>query len=156
MTIRDRLRQLDVELPDLAPTFEFLAINTVGDLVFVSGHAPFFGGEYRYRGKVGREIDLPTAQSAAECAALGCLASLEHALGTLESIRRVVKVNGYVNCTEDFVNLPLVTDKASTLLIALFGESGRHARTTVGVSSLPLGVAVEIELIVQLDARLDP
>jgi enamine deaminase RidA (YjgF/YER057c/UK114 family) len=152
MTIRNRLQQLNLQLPDLAPTFEFLAVNIIGDLVFSSGHAPFSGGEYRYRGKVGREIDLSTAQSAAECAMLGCLASVEHALGTLESIRRVVKVNGYVNCTENFADLPLVTDKASKLLIALFGECGKHARTTVGVSSLPLGVAVEIELIAQLTA----
>lgn len=153
MTIRDRLQQLNLQLPDPAPTFEFVAVNTIGDLLFSSGHAPFLSGEYRFRGKVGREVDLPTAQSAAECAMLGCLASVEHALGTLERIRRIVKVNGYVNCTENFMDLPLVTDKASKLLIALFGEYGKHARTTVGVSSLPLGVAVEIDLVAQLTAH---
>ena len=81
---------------------------------------------------------------------LGCLASLESSLGSLEHVLQIVKVNGYVNCAPEFHDLPQITAAASQLLIDLFGESGRHAGTTPGVSSLPLGAAVEIELIARL------
>jgi enamine deaminase RidA (YjgF/YER057c/UK114 family) len=150
MHIHDRLRELGLGLPKSAPTHEFLPVNVLGDLAYVSGHAPFIDGAFRYQGKLGREFDFASGCKAAELAVLGCLASLEEAIGTLESVRRVVKMNGYVNCDPEFRDLPGVTDAASKLLIALFGDKGRHARTTVGVASLPGGAAVELELIVQL------
>jgi enamine deaminase RidA (YjgF/YER057c/UK114 family) len=83
---------------------------------------------------------------------IGSLASLEHALGLLDHVRRIVKINGYVNCDPGFQDLRAITDAASSLLIQLFGENGHHARTTVGVASLPAGVAVELELIVQIQS----
>lgn len=143
------LQGLGLELPDLAPTHEFVAVNIVGDIGYVSGHAPYLDGGFRYRGKVGRDLGLEEGRQAAQLAALGCLTSLKEA-GCLERVRRVLKVNGYVHCDPEFLELPRVTDAASELLIKLFGESGRHARTTIGVASLPLGVAVELEMIVQL------
>ena len=152
MSVEERLRQLCITLPNLAPTHEFLRVRLAGDLAFVSGHAPFEHGEFKYKGKVGRELDLATGQHAAECALLGCLASLQSELGSLARVRQVVKLNGYVNCPPDFVDLPKVTDRASRLLINLFGDGGRHARTTVGVISLPMGVAVEVELILRLSS----
>ena len=136
MSFRERLQQLGLRLPELAPTAEFLQVNLLNDLAFVSGHAPFEDGEFRYSGKIGREFDLSVGRRAAELAVLGCLASLEDSLGSLDGIRQIVKLNGYVNCVAEFHDL--------------FGDSGRRARTTVGVASLPQGVAVEIELIAPL------
>jgi enamine deaminase RidA (YjgF/YER057c/UK114 family) len=150
VSISDQLNRLNLKLPDLAPTHEFLRVSVVDDLAFVSGHAPFANGQFLYRGKIGRELDLAVGQRAAASAVLGCLASLHDAVGSLDAVRCVRKLNGYVNCVENFEDLPRVTDGASRLLIDLFGEAGRHARTTVGVMSLPMGVAVEIELVVQL------
>jgi enamine deaminase RidA (YjgF/YER057c/UK114 family) len=133
-------------LPELASTCEFLRVNLIDDLAFVSGHAPFDGGEFQFRGKVRREFDITAGCRAAEAAVLGALASLEHVLGSLERVRRIVKLNGYVNCDPGFQDLPAITDAASKLLVRLFGENGRHARTTVGV-------AVELELIVQVMSK---
>lgn len=148
--VEKRLKELGLTLPEPPPTFEFLRAVAVGDLVFVSGHVPYVNGEFRYRGKVGRDFDLATAREAAELALLGSLASLKSVIGDLDKVKRVVKLNGYVNCTPEFTDLPKVMDGASKLAIEIFGEQGRHARTTVGVASLPLGVAAEIEMTVQL------
>lgn len=150
MSAYEQLHKLHLRLPDLAPTHHFLRTNVVNDLVFISGHAPFEGGEFKYRGKIGMDFDLAAGQQAAQRAVLSCLASFEHEVGSLDTIQQIAKLNGYVNCVEDFQDLPKVTDAASDLLIDLFGNSGRHARTTVGVASLPMGVAVEIELIVRV------
>ncbi|MGA2981804.1 MAG: RidA family protein [Terriglobales bacterium] len=98
-------------------------------------------------------VDVEAGKCAAQSAVLGCLASLQHALSSLDKVCQIVKLNGYVNCTPEFHDLPLITDAASTLLVGIFGDSGRHARTTVGVSSLPADVAVEIELIARLESR---
>ncbi|MGD0295673.1 MAG: RidA family protein [Bryobacteraceae bacterium] len=149
MSVHERLQQLGLKLPELAQTTEFLRVNIIDDLAFVSGHASFADGDFCYRGKIGRELDLSEGRRAAELAALGCLTSLENSIGSLDAVRRIVKLNGYVNCEPEFDDLPRVTDAASKLLVDLFGDSGRHARTTVGVASLPQGVAVEIELIAQ-------
>lgn len=150
MTPYDRLTRLGFKLPGLAPTREFLRVNRIDDLAFVSGHAPFEDGAFRYCGRVGQEFDLATGRRAAELAVLGCLASLESSIGSLDCVRQIVKLNGYINCVGEFHDLPLITDAASKLLIDLFGESGRCARTTVGVASLPEGVAVEIDLIARV------
>jgi enamine deaminase RidA (YjgF/YER057c/UK114 family) len=156
MIVRDRMREIGIKLAEVPPTFEFVAVNIVHDLAYVSGHAPFSDGAFQFRGKVGCEFDIGAGCRAAEAALLGALASLEHALGSLDRVLRIVKLNGYVNCDPGFQDLPTITDAASKLLIRLFGENGRHARTTVGVASLPAGVAVELELIVQVhnDAAL--
>jgi enamine deaminase RidA (YjgF/YER057c/UK114 family) len=126
-------------------------VNLIDGLAFVSGHVPLADGEFCDRGKIGREFYLSEGRRAAELAALGCLASLENSIGSLDAVRRIVKLNGYVNCEPEFDHLPRVTDAASKLLVDLFGDSGRHARTTVGVASLPKGVAIEIELIAQFE-----
>jgi len=152
MTVRDRMQEIGIKPVEVPPTSEFVAVNIVHDLAYVSGHAPFRNGAFQFRGKVGREFDIGAGCQAAEAAVLGSLASLEHALGSLDRVRRIVKLNGYVNCDPGFQDLPAITDAASKLLIQLFGENGHHARTTVGVASLPAGVAVELELIVQVQS----
>ena len=147
MSVYERMQRLCLTLPNVSPTHEFLRVRRFDGFVFVSGHAPFENGEFRYKGKIGRDLDLLEGQRAAECAVLGCLASLHSEIGSLDFIGQMVKLNGYINCVEDFQDLPQVADAASKVLIDIFGDAGRHARTTVGVMSLPMGVAVEIELI---------
>lgn len=147
--IETRLHDIGLSLPDVAPTGQFLSVRLVGSLAYVSGHAPFDSGEFRCIGKVGRELDIAQARDAAVAAVLGCLASAKALLGSLDQVSSVVKMTGFVNCTDDFVALPAVTNAASELLIHLWGSGGHHARTTVGVASLPHGVAVEIELLLE-------
>jgi enamine deaminase RidA (YjgF/YER057c/UK114 family) len=149
-SVEQRLRDLGFALPELAPVHKFLPVVRLEDMIYISGHAPFRDGEFKYCGKVGREFDLEMGRRAAELAVLGCLTSLKAEIGSLDSVRRIVKVNGYVNCDPGFTDLPKVTNAASSLLMALFGDAGHHARTTVGTASLPFGVAVEIEMLVQI------
>lgn len=153
---RRRLSEMGISWPPVPPRHEYLPAVTVNGLVFVSGHAPYSEGGHQYRGRVGETLDLAQGRAAARLALLGCLVSLERALGTLDSVARIVKLNGYVHCVPGFEPLPKVTDGASELLIELFGEAGRHARTTVGVASLPSGVAVELEMVVLADSGAEP
>lgn len=118
---------------------------TVGELIFFSGQ-----GAEGFVGRVGADLDLAAGRRAARACMLNLLAQARAALGTLDEVERVVKVLGFVACTEDFTELPAVMDGASELLHELFGpDVGRHARSTIGVQALPLGFAVEIELILQ-------
>jgi enamine deaminase RidA (YjgF/YER057c/UK114 family) len=146
-TARRRLAEMGIAWPPVPPTHQYVPAVRFGQMVFVSGHAPYADGTHQYRGRVGETLDLDQARSAARLAVLGCLVSLESALGSLDNIERVLKVNGYVHCVPGYEPLPKVTDAASELLIELFAAAGQHARTTVGVASLPSGVAVELELL---------
>ncbi|MGV9386476.1 RidA family protein [Nonomuraea sp. NPDC003707] len=145
--VRRRLTELGITLPPIPPTHEYVPVTRFGQLAFISGHAPYSDGGHQYRGRVGENLNLSDARTAARLAILGCLVSLERALGSLDEVERILKVNGYVHCVPGYEPLPKVTDAASELLIKLFGTAGRHARTTVGVASLPSGVAVEMEMI---------
>ena len=124
-----------------------------GDLLFLSGHAPLEGGEFRYVGKVGREWTEREGYEAARLTALNMLATLRAELGDLGRVRRVVKLLGMVNCTEDFGDLPNVIDGASDLMIAVFGDAGRHARSAVGMQQLHYGMAVEVEGVFEVAGR---
>ena len=150
MRALDRLRKSGFELPEPPPRHPFVPVAVVRDLAFVSGHAPYRDGAFCFKGKVGRKLDLSAAQQAAGLALSGCLRSLRDRFETLDAIKRILKLNAYVNCVPDFHQLPSVSDAASAILEEVFRENGRHARTTVGVCSLPAGVAVEIELVVQV------
>ena len=117
-----------------------------GDMLFISGAVPKLNGEPQYIGKVGREFDLAEAQAAARLSALCMLAQAKLALdGDLNRIRRILKLNGFVNATPDFTEIPQVVNGASELFIEIFGEAGRHARTAVGVAVMPFDVAIEVE-----------
>ena len=142
----DRLRDLGLSLPSPPrPLANFeLAVRT-GSLLFLAGHAPLEDGEFRYVGKVGREWSERQGYEAARLTALNMLATLKAELGDLGRVRRVVKLLGMVNCTEDYTRLPDVVNGASDLLVDVFGEAGRHARSAVGMQQLHYGMAVEIE-----------
>jgi enamine deaminase RidA (YjgF/YER057c/UK114 family) len=121
-----------------------------GKLVFVSGHGPVQNGALTYRGKLGREFTTTQGQEAARLVMLNCLATLKAAIGSLDRVRRVVKLLGMVNGTPEFTEQPQVINGASDLLVAIFGDRGRHARSAVGMGSLPFNIAVEIEMIVEI------
>jgi enamine deaminase RidA (YjgF/YER057c/UK114 family) len=142
-----RLQELGLELATPPPAAaNYIGAVTVGDLVFVSGHGPYRGGEYAYRGKLGAELDVAAGQEAARLTMVNLLASLKAEVGELDRVRRVVKLLVLVNSAPDFQEQHLVANGGSDLLVEIFGpERGRHARSAVGMAALPFGISVEIE-----------
>ncbi|MCY1157560.1 MAG: hypothetical protein MOP51_581 [Citricoccus sp.] len=148
--VRDRLREAGIRLPRAAaPNYSYVAVQTWGELAFVSGQIPKDDGRLAYEGRVGEDRTLDEAVAAAELCAANALAQLDSTVG-LERIARVLKLNGYVASTDDFVEHPSVIEGASRFLEAALGERGRHARTALGVSRLPANALVEIELVAGL------
>lgn len=115
-------------------------------IAYVSGQLPRLNNELQFGGKVGRDVDLRSAREAARLCAHQCLSALEQALGSLDRVERLLKVTGYVACTEDFAQQPAVIDAASALFQERLGDRGAHARAAIGVFSLPRGACVEVEL----------
>ncbi len=147
-----RLRDLGLTLPaPPQPLAHFELAVRSGPLLFLAGHAPLRDGAFQYVGKVGREWTQEQGYEAARLTALNMLATLKRELGELRRVRRVVKLLGLVNCTEEFTHLPEVMNGASDLFIAVFGDAGRHARSAVGMQQLHYGMAVEVEGVVEFD-----
>ncbi|MFC1640108.1 RidA family protein, partial [Gemmatimonadota bacterium] len=121
-----------------------------GNLVYVAGHGPRKPEGGYVIGKVGRDIDLEEAQHAARLTMIDMLSSLKAEIGTLNNVSRIVKVTGMINAVDSFGDHPQVMNGASDLLIDIFGEAGKHARSSVGVSSLPIGTPVEIDMVVEI------
>jgi enamine deaminase RidA (YjgF/YER057c/UK114 family) len=152
MTATERLRELSIEIPEpWSPVANFALAVTTGNLVFISGHGPRRPDGTFVSGKLGRDLTVGTGYEAARLTALQCLASLQAEVGSLDRVRRVVKLLVMVNCTEDFVDQPAVANGASDLLVEIFGEAGRHARSAVGMQMLPQNIAVEVEMVVEVD-----
>ena len=152
MTIAERLAELDITLPATpTPVANYVSTVRTGNLVFVSGHGPRRTDGGLITGKLGRDLSPEEGYAAARLTMLNCLASLSAAAGSLDNVRRIVKVFGMVNCTEDFGQQPQVINGGSDLLVELFGDIGRHARSAVGMQSLPNNIAVEIELIAEVE-----
>lgn len=149
--IEKKLAKLGLELPQHpVPVGNYLPAARVGNLVFTSGQTARIDGERRYVGVVGQEVSQADAYLSARDATLNCLACVKQAVGSLDRVKRVVKVVGFVNAGRDFATQPAAINGASDLLEELFGEAGRHARSAVGLSSLPSNVSVEVELIVEV------
>jgi enamine deaminase RidA (YjgF/YER057c/UK114 family) len=142
-----RLADLGIELPTPNPAVaNYVGAVTVGELVFVSGHGPYENGDYSYRGKLGREVDVPTGQQAARLTIVNLLASLKAEVGALDRVKRVVKLLVLVNSDPEFKEQQLVANGASDLLVEIFGpDRGPHARSAIGMGALPFGISVEIE-----------
>jgi len=121
----------------------------VGKLLFVSGALPMSGGSLLYRGKVGREVALEQGYEAARLAALNCLSAVRKHLGSLNKVRRVIRVTGYVASAEGFNDQPKVVNGVSDLLVDIFGDAGKHTRVAIGVYQLPLDAPVEVDMILQ-------
>ena len=148
--IEKKLAELGIVLPAAAtPAFQYVPVTMHERLAFVSGQLPR-RGESLVTGKVGVDIDLEQAREAARLCILQALACLNQALGTLDRVEKILKVTGFVASAPGFNQQPKVIDAASEMLVELFGEAGRHARSAIGVAELPRNAAVEIELIVAL------
>jgi len=146
----DRLKELGIELPPVvAPVGAYVPAVRTGSLVYTAGQVPIVNGTAAAIGKVGNEISPEEAKGHARICALNALAAVDALVG-IDSVVRVVKVVGFVASAEGFTGQPAVLNGASEVLGEIFGEAGRHARSAVGVVELPLGVPVEVELIVEV------
>jgi enamine deaminase RidA (YjgF/YER057c/UK114 family) len=146
------LRERNIELPQAStPSANYVPVVRSGNLLFVSGQVCQWNGERRFIGKLGREFTLEQGQAAARLCALNIVAHVRAALdGDLDRVVRVVRLGGFVNSVDDFTQQPLVVNGASDLMVEIFGDAGRHARTALGVNVLPSDVAVEVEAVFEV------
>ena len=150
--IEKRLDALNIILPSPPkPVGSYVAVVITGKLAFVSGQIPIKDGKVIYAGKVSKDLSVEDAQKAARLCVINALAQLKAELGNLDRISKIVKVSGFVNSPPEFTDHPKVINGASDLLFEIFGQKGQHTRIAVGVSSLPLNSAVEIDLIAEIN-----
>jgi enamine deaminase RidA (YjgF/YER057c/UK114 family) len=150
MSIRARLEELGIELPAAAaPVAAYVPVVTTGNLAHVSGQLPFVDGAL-VTGRLGEDVSLEEGTAAARACGLMILAQLEAALGSLDRVARIVKLGAFVNSAQHFTDQPKVANGASELMTEVFGEAGKHSRSAVGVPVLPLGAAVEVDAIVEV------
>jgi enamine deaminase RidA (YjgF/YER057c/UK114 family) len=146
-----KLKELKVELfKPAAPMANYVKAVRVGNLLYLAGHGPTKADGTNITGKVGKDLSLELGYMAARQTAIAMLSTLKAELGDLNKIKRVVKVLGMVNCTDDFIDHPKVINGFSDLIVSVFGEKGLHARSAVGMCSLPSNIAVEVEMIVEV------
>lgn len=149
--IEERLAELGIILPPAPqPVASYIPVKVVGDLAWVAAQIPMQDGAVTVAGKVGGEVTIDDANAGARRCALQALAALQAALGTLDRVKGIVKLDVFVASATGFTDHPKVANGASDLLVEIFGDEGRHARAAVGVPELPLGAAVEVALLVQV------
>jgi enamine deaminase RidA (YjgF/YER057c/UK114 family) len=151
--IKDRLNSLNLDLPKTPKSAGlYVPVVITGNLVFVSGQLPIEQGsnssDIKFKGKVGKDISLEDGRRAAQLCTMNALSQLELALGSLDRVDKFIKISGYVNCEASFTEHPKIIDGASDLILQIFGEKGKHTRVALGMNSLPLNGAVEIDYIV--------
>ncbi len=152
MDIRAKLNELDFELPEVAaPAANYVPYLISGNHLFISGQIPFLNGQKMHLGRIGDDLSTEDGVRAAQACVLNILAQADAAIkGDWSKIKRCIKLGGFVNCTPDFNDHPIVINGASDLIVDALGEIGQHIRFAVGAPSLPLGVAVEIEAVFEL------
>lgn len=151
MSIQNRLETLGLTLPAVpVPVAAYVNCVRSGNLLFLSGGLPI-DGEKKVIGKVPTEVSIEEAQEGARMIVLNRLAVIQEEIGVLDKVKQVVAVNGFVNSEPDFFGHPQVINGASELLVQIFGDKGKHSRTALGAAALPLNVAVEINLIVEVE-----
>ena len=149
--IEDKLNELGIILPiPPNPAGSYVPIVRSGNIALVSGQIPIREGKILYSGKVTKDLSIEDAKKAAQLCVINALAQLKSEFGNLEKISKIIKLSGYVNSPPEFVEQPKVINGGSELLFQIFEKKGQHARIAVGVSSLPLNSAVEIDLIVEV------
>jgi enamine deaminase RidA (YjgF/YER057c/UK114 family) len=150
--IEQKMKEMGLEFPNNPPNpaSKIEQYRRTGNIVYLSGHGPSLGGKNQYIGKLGQEFTAQQGYDAAKLVMLNLLESLKKCIGDLDKVTQVVKLLGMVNSTPDFTDQPIVINGATELLIALYGDKGRHARSAVGMGQLPGGMAVEIEMIVEV------
>lgn len=152
MSAEKRLKALGIDLGGVSsPVANYVNAVRAGNLLFLAGKGPRAEGGVRPKGKVGREVTVEQAYRHARSVGLDLLAAMRAELGSLDRVRRVVKVLGMVNAVPEFEDHPKVINGCSDLFVEVFGEAGRHARSAVGMGSLPMGIPVEIECVVEVE-----
>jgi enamine deaminase RidA (YjgF/YER057c/UK114 family) len=143
-----KLKELNIELPGASPpAANYVKAVRVGNVLYLSGHAAVSG----FRGKLGKDMTTEQGYQAARSTAISAIATLKQELGDLNKVKRIVKVMGMVNSTPDYIEQHLVVNGFSDLMVAVFGEKGKHARSAVGMGALPFNFAVEIDLVVEVE-----
>ena len=152
-TIDDKLKELGIKIPQAAaPVANYLGYVQTGNLVFTAGQVPVKNGEFLYQGVVGKDVSVEDATAAARLCAINLISQIKAACdGDLERVVRCVKLVGFVNAVAGFESAPAVINGASDLMVEVFGDKGKHARSAVGAGSLPFNVAVEVEGIFEID-----
>ncbi|HEX6987859.1 MAG TPA: RidA family protein [Bacillota bacterium] len=151
MSFEQRLVDLGITLPSAPrPVAAYVPGVRTGNLIFTAGQVPFVNGELAFRGKVGGELTVEQGREAARICALNALAVVRGMAGSLDKVSRIVKLLVFVNSAPGFGDQPQVANGASELMLEIFGEAGRHARSAVGSNELPLGAPVEVEMVVEL------
>jgi enamine deaminase RidA (YjgF/YER057c/UK114 family) len=147
-----KLKDLGIELiPATKPIANYVKAVRTGNLLFLAGHGPSLTDGSVMTGKLGQNYTVEQGYQAARQTAISLISTLKNELGDLNRVKRVVKVLGMVNCTPEFTEQPKVMNGCSDLLVQVFGEKGKHARSAVGMNALPLGMAVEVEIIVEIE-----
>ncbi len=151
-TPEQKIKDLGITLiPPSKPIATYVKAVRSGNLIFLAGHGPTKADGSNVVGKVGKELNLEEGIEAAQITAVSLLSTLKNEIGDLSKVKRIVKVTGWVNCQSDFKEQPQVINGCSDLLVAVFGEKGKHARAALGANALPLGIAVEIEMVVEVE-----
>ncbi|HMA15715.1 MAG: RidA family protein [Bacteroidota bacterium] len=150
--VEARLAKLGIEVPAAAaPVANYVGYVQTGKLVFVSGQVPVKDGKFQFQGKLGAGLSLEDGQAAARLCAINVISQVKAACGgDLDRVKRVVKLTGFVNSTQEFTDQPKVVNGASDLMVEVFGDKGKHSRAAVSAASLPVGVAVEVEAVVEI------
>ena len=153
MSIEQRLKDLGIVLPPAAaPAANYVPYVIEGAWLFIAGQLPFENdGSLKHLGKLGGDLSVEQGYASARQCALNCLAQAQAALGSLDRVRRVVRVGGFVQCVDGFIQQPQVINGASDVIVEVLGDKGRHARAAVGNNVLPAGVATEVDMIVAVD-----
>ena len=149
--IEAKIKELGFILPEPAkPLAAYIPAIRIDKLVYTAGQLPSINGQLQYKGKVGFNVSEEDGQKAAVLSLLNCLAVIKSVCGDLDQIEQVVKLTVFINSADGFTNQPKVANGASELLLRIFGESGKHVRSAVGVNELPIDAALEIEMVVKL------
>lgn len=147
-----KLKELNIELfTPGKPIANYVKAVRTGNLLFLAGHGPTKADGSNITGKVGKDLTIEQGYEAAKQTAIALLSTIKAEIGDLNKVKRIVKVNGWVNCPADFNDQPKVINGCSDLLVAVFGEKGKHARAALGTNALPMNIAVEIEMVVELE-----
>ena len=150
--IEEKIKQMGITIPEAAkPLAAYIPALQAGNLIMTSGQVPISAGVIKFQGKVGKDLSEEEGKNAAKLCALNCLSAVKSITGSLDKIKRIIKLTVFVNSSEGFTAQPKIANGASEFIVEIFGEAGKHVRSAVGVSELPLNSAVEIEMIVEVN-----
>lgn len=152
MNPEEELRKLGITLPEPSkPLAAYVAAVRTGNYLFISGQLPIVDGNLLYKGKIPVDVSVDDGYKAAETIAINIIAIIKGELGSLDKVKRVVRINGLVQSADDFTQHPAVINGASELFVKVFGDKGKHSRVAMGVNSLPMNTAVEIDAIIEVE-----